>query len=67
MNWTKKFEDKKNYMLEGCTADYSQSIDRDQAMHNDKAVYDYYILTDNETGKKEEVTAQQMEDWAKTW
>ena len=67
ISWKQKFEDEEKYTLEGCTADYNQSIDRDQAIHNDEAAYDYYTLTDNETGEKETVTAEQMENWAKTW
>ena len=67
MDWKQKFENEANYMLEGCTANYSQSIDRDQAIHKGKAAYDSYIFTDLETGEKETVTAEQMEDWAKTW
>lgn len=67
MNWAEKFNDELNYALEGCTADYSQSIDRNQVIHNDEAAYDYYRLIDKSTLEEEVVTAQQMEAWAKTW
>lgn len=67
MNWKQKFNDTKNYMLEGCTADYIESIDRDQAVFYGKALYDYYRLINNDTLEQEIVTAEQMEAFAKAW
>lgn len=67
MKWTEKFNDKKNYTLEGLMTDYYyQSIDRDQAFWNGQALYDYYILIDNETGEREVVTAEQMKAFARS-
>ena len=66
MKWTEKFNDKANYTLEGLMTDYYyQSIDRDQAVYNGKALYDYYRLINNHTGEHELVTYEQMEAWCK--
>ena len=67
-NWMEKFNDEQNYQLNGNGNNYTQSIDRDQAVDDDgKAVYKSYTLKDLETDEQELITAEQMEEFAKTW
>lgn len=67
-NWMEKFNDEQNYQLLGIGDNYSQYIDRDQAVYyTGKAAYKSYALIDLETGEQELITAGQMEEFAKTW
>ena len=65
-NWMEKFNDVQNYQLLGIGCNYSQYIDRDQAVYcTGKAAYKSYALIDLETGELELITAGQMEEFAK--
>ena len=67
-NWMEKFNDELNYQLLGIGYNYSQYIDRDQAVDDaGKAVYKNYALIGIETGDTELISAKQMEEYAKTW
>ncbi|HHW91037.1 MAG TPA: hypothetical protein GX745_09070 [Clostridiales bacterium] len=67
-NWMEKFSDVQNYQLYGNGDNYTQSIDRDQAVYDSgKAAYKSYTLIDLQTGERETVTAEQMEAFAKKW
>ena len=67
-NWMEKFYDEQNYQLLGIGDNYSQYIDRDQAVYyTGKAAYKSYALIDIKTGEQELITAGQMEEFAKTW
>ena len=67
-SWMEKFNDVQNYQLNGNGDSYTQSIDRDQAVDDcGKAVYKSYTLIDLQTGERELVSAEQMEEFAKTW
>ena len=67
-SWMEKFGDMEHYQLNGnMHGSYTQPIDRDQAIDNGKATYDSYTLINLETGEQEHVTAEQMEEFAKTW
>ena len=67
-NWMEKFNDGENYQLNGNDSNFTQSIDRDQAVdENGKALFKSYTLIDLETGEREVVTAEAMEQFAETW
>jgi hypothetical protein len=67
-NWMEKFYDKQNYQLLGIGCNYSQYIDRDQAVDDEgKATYKNYILIGLEIDDTEFITAKQMEEFAETW
>ena len=66
--WTEKFNDEQNYQLNGTDNNFTQSIDRDQAVdENGKALFKTYTLIDLETGEREVVSAEAMEQFAETW
>ena len=66
--WTEKFNDEQNYQLNGNDNNFTQSIDRDQAVdENGKALFKTYTLIDLETGEREVVSAEAMEQFAETW
>ena len=67
-NWMKKFNDEQSYQLNGNDINFTQPIDRDQAVDdNGKALFRSYTLIDLETGEREVVTAEEMEQFAETW
>lgn len=67
-NWMEKFNDEQNYQLNGNDNNFTQSIDRDQAVDDDgKALFKSYTLIDLRTGDREFITAEQMEEFAETW
>ncbi len=67
-NWMEKFNDVESYQLNGNDNNFTQSIDRDQAVNDDgKALFKFYTLIDLKTGEREIVTAEQMEEFAETW
>ena len=62
--------------LDGCVNDYTESIDRDQAVHDDgKAVFDRYSLSVDVSASDEvapdwreyEFTVEDIETFARTW
>lgn len=67
-NWMEKFNNEQSYQLNGNDSNFTQSIDRDQAVdENGKALFKSYTLIDLETGEREVVTAEEMEQFAETW
>jgi hypothetical protein len=62
------FEDEERYQLDGYGEGYSQSIDRDQAIDEErKAVYKKYCFIEINADIRHEVTAEEMEKFSETW
>ncbi len=67
-DWVKKYNDSENYQLYGIADNYVQCIDRDQVCDDTgKAYYKSYELVDIRTGEREVISAEQMEEFAKSW